>query len=156
MSARDLSVVGLPGERSSSGAQDYRAAVGAVAPGWHPDPSGRWQLRWWDGTSWTDHVANGGRVTSDPAPGGDAMADLVNRVLGTALGFAELEATQTTDVTDDTVVPALWGAAENRRDILVLAQGHLASFERDGTDPNRAAALHWLSTALAHPPPMTG
>ncbi len=95
-------------------------------------------------------------MTSDPAPGGDATADLVNRVLGTALGFAELEATLTADVTDDTVIPALWRAAEDRRDILLLGQGHLAALEREGTDPNRSAALHWLATALAHPPPMTG
>lgn len=26
-------------------------------PGWHPDPSGTGQLRYWDGTAWTSHVA---------------------------------------------------------------------------------------------------
>lgn len=27
-------------------------------PGWHPDPSGRSRLRWWDGTRWSDHTWN--------------------------------------------------------------------------------------------------
>ena len=33
---------------------------------WHPDPSGRHQLRYYDGTAWTPHVSNQGTVTSDP------------------------------------------------------------------------------------------
>ena len=35
---------------------------GMVPPGWHPDPSGQQQWRWWDGTRWTDHT------WSDPPP----------------------------------------------------------------------------------------
>lgn len=28
-----------------------------VAPaGWHPDPSGQFQFRWWDGTRWTEQT----------------------------------------------------------------------------------------------------
>ena len=30
----------------------------SIPAGWHPDPSGKHQLRYWDGTQWTDHVAN--------------------------------------------------------------------------------------------------
>jgi hypothetical protein len=26
--------------------------------GWHPDPSGRFSLRWWDGTTWTAHAVD--------------------------------------------------------------------------------------------------
>jgi len=29
----------------------------AVPPGWHPDPSGINQWRWWDGYRWTEHVS---------------------------------------------------------------------------------------------------
>ena len=35
------------------------AQLGTPAPGpadWYPDPSGVDQLRYWDGTAWTDHV----------------------------------------------------------------------------------------------------
>ncbi len=33
---------------------------------WHPDPMGRHQLRYWDGTAWTEHVSNNGVQGSDP------------------------------------------------------------------------------------------
>jgi putative membrane protein len=38
----------------------------ATAPGWFPDPAGRHQHRWWDGTRWSDHVADQGRAGVDP------------------------------------------------------------------------------------------
>lgn len=34
--------------------------------GWHADPTGRFDQRYWDGTSWTDHVATGGTRSTDP------------------------------------------------------------------------------------------
>ena len=37
-----------------------------VPAGWHPDPHGRHQLRYWDGNGWTDHVSDGGVQTVDP------------------------------------------------------------------------------------------
>ena len=33
---------------------------------WHPDPLGRHEHRYWDGTRWTEHVANGGQSGTDP------------------------------------------------------------------------------------------
>jgi membrane protein implicated in regulation of membrane protease activity len=33
--------------------------------GWHVDPSGRHQLRWHDGTSWTGHVSDEGQTSTD-------------------------------------------------------------------------------------------
>ena len=32
---------------------------------WHADPTGRHELRYWDGTSWTAHVSDRGQVGSD-------------------------------------------------------------------------------------------
>lgn len=34
--------------------------------GWHPDPAGRYQHRYHDGTRWTDQVSTDGRQSSDP------------------------------------------------------------------------------------------
>jgi hypothetical protein len=39
--------------------------------GWRPDPQGRHEHRYWDGNGWTDQVADGGNVSTDPmAPSG--------------------------------------------------------------------------------------
>lgn len=35
-------------------------------PNWYPDPHGRHELRYWDGSAWTDHVSNGGVASTDP------------------------------------------------------------------------------------------
>jgi Protein of unknown function (DUF2510) len=35
-------------------------------PGWRPDPTGRFEVRWWNGAIWTAHVMNGGYRATDP------------------------------------------------------------------------------------------
>jgi hypothetical protein len=38
----------------------------AAAPAaWYPDPSKRFELRYWDGAEWTEHVARGGQQFTD-------------------------------------------------------------------------------------------
>jgi hypothetical protein len=39
------------------------------APGWQPDPTGRHEYRYWDGTKWSDDVSDGGVTANDPAAG---------------------------------------------------------------------------------------
>jgi hypothetical protein len=41
-------------------------AAPSVPAGWHPDPVGRHEQRYWDGATWTSHVADAGAVGSDP------------------------------------------------------------------------------------------
>lgn len=36
---------------------------------WYPDPWGRHELRWFDGTTWTEHVSSHGRQHVDPPTG---------------------------------------------------------------------------------------
>jgi hypothetical protein len=38
----------------------------AVPAGWYTDPSGRYELRYWDGTAWTEHVSRSGQQYTDP------------------------------------------------------------------------------------------
>jgi len=41
----------------------------SLEPGWRPDPSGRYEYRYWDGHTWTAHVADNGVAGEDPLPG---------------------------------------------------------------------------------------
>jgi len=41
-------------------------------PGWQPDPTGRFEHRYWDGTQWTDNVANAGVAATDAYTPADA------------------------------------------------------------------------------------
>jgi Protein of unknown function (DUF2510) len=38
----------------------------AVPPGWYTDPSERYELRYWDGSAWTEHVSRAGQQYRDP------------------------------------------------------------------------------------------
>ncbi len=42
------------------------AAAGAAPAGWYADPSSRFELRYWDGTQWTEHVSRSGQQYTDP------------------------------------------------------------------------------------------
>ena len=42
------------------------AAAPAVPPGWYADPAGRFELRYWDGSTWTEHVSRAGQQFTDP------------------------------------------------------------------------------------------
>jgi hypothetical protein len=42
--------------------------------GWHPDPLGRFDLRYWNGQEWTEHVSRQGQTSTDPMHGGGSEA----------------------------------------------------------------------------------
>jgi hypothetical protein len=48
----------------SEDAQSMRVLNGFA--GWQPDPTGRFELRWWSGDTWTPHVMTGEYRTMDP------------------------------------------------------------------------------------------
>lgn len=41
-------------------------AAAAAPAGWYADPSSRFELRYWDGGTWTEHVSRGGQQFTDP------------------------------------------------------------------------------------------
>lgn len=42
------------------------AATPSVPAGWYADPAGRFELRYWDGGTWTEHVSRAGQQFTDP------------------------------------------------------------------------------------------
>jgi Protein of unknown function (DUF2510) len=60
------------GTESSWGgsAQQQQPAAATSTPsvpaGWYADPAGRFELRYWDGNAWTEHVSRGGQQYTDP------------------------------------------------------------------------------------------
>jgi hypothetical protein len=42
------------------------APVSSVPAGWHPDPSKRYEMRYWDGDKWTEYVSSQGQTYTDP------------------------------------------------------------------------------------------
>jgi hypothetical protein len=43
------------------------AGADSSAPaGWYADPAGRYELRYWDGAQWTEHVSRAGQQYTDP------------------------------------------------------------------------------------------
>ncbi len=63
--APDAPTAGDPGPPS-----DLDASTGWAGspPAWHPDPSGRFHYRWWDGTQWTSQVSTDGHHLIDTNP----------------------------------------------------------------------------------------
>ena len=58
------------GPQQSSSPKNTVSAPLATSTGapaaWYADPSGRFELRYWDGKEWTEHVARGGQQFTDP------------------------------------------------------------------------------------------
>jgi hypothetical protein len=59
---------GPPPYPGTPGAQSWPGVTTQVPASWQPDPSHRHELRYWDGTEWTEHVADAGQQSTDPLP----------------------------------------------------------------------------------------
>jgi hypothetical protein len=74
---------GVAPEPAATSAGSYTPTVAAVEPapvepapaaaptpsvpaGWYADPAGRFELRYWDGGTWTEHVSRAGQQYTDP------------------------------------------------------------------------------------------
>ena len=51
---------------TAASATPAAAAAPAVPAGWYADPAGRFELRYWDGSTWTEHVSRSGQQFTDP------------------------------------------------------------------------------------------
>lgn len=75
------SVVVQPEQTEAKGATSWETSGVATQPtpapaarapsapaAWYPDPYGRFDQRWYDGTSWSPYVLRGGEQSQDPYP----------------------------------------------------------------------------------------
>jgi hypothetical protein len=49
-----------------SAQQQPTPSTPSVPAGWYADPAGRFELRYWDGSAWTEHVSRAGQQYTDP------------------------------------------------------------------------------------------
>jgi len=59
--------------------RQYAAPAQVDGPGWYADPSGRYDHRYWDGTTWTEHVSRGGVASTAPVVPADWYPDPTGR-----------------------------------------------------------------------------
>jgi len=50
----------------TTAASSAGASAAAAPAGWYADPSSRYELRYWDGSQWTEHVSRAGQQFTDP------------------------------------------------------------------------------------------
>ncbi len=53
---------------AAADAAEHPPAWTSSPPAWHPDPSGRFHFRWWDGHQWTSQVSIDGHQLIDTNP----------------------------------------------------------------------------------------
>ena len=61
-----VSAIGRQKERAQDVAQHASSAAPSLAAHWYGDPLERHEYRYWNGTSWTDHIATKGEAGKDP------------------------------------------------------------------------------------------
>src|SRR5688500_17736240 len=67
MSDQDEGAPEAAGEATSAGGD-------VPEPGWYPDPAGKHEHRYWDGTQWSDQVSDAGKTSTDAMPEGGVAA----------------------------------------------------------------------------------
>ena len=57
-----------PGETRAVGRTRFILMSDVTPPqaGWYADPANRYELRYWDGSAWTEHVSRAGQQYTDP------------------------------------------------------------------------------------------
>jgi uncharacterized protein YxjI len=98
---------------------------------WHPDPYGRHELRYWDGTQWTEHVSSHGKQSTD-APVGTSNVPTVNRaaeaiVADVAIAGASTEGTGGGTIFTEPVLVV------NQKAKLIEVNNEYAIFDQHGT-----------------------
>lgn len=57
---------GAPAQQATPTTPATAPTTPSVPAGWYTDPAGRYELRYWDGSAWTEHVSRSGQQYTDP------------------------------------------------------------------------------------------
>lgn len=95
---------------------------------WHPDPSGRFQFRFWDGTRWTEHVSTDGVVSADPLPPAP-HSSVVPAAIAPAEGPAPSAPAPSVPTFSESQQPGLQEAARSDRGIFDRVKRGKAAFD---------------------------
>ena len=61
-----LGIIALTSRKRATGRPPGGHPEPAASPRWAADPGGRYELRYWDGGRWTEHVSTRGERFVDP------------------------------------------------------------------------------------------
>ncbi len=114
------------------------------APNWYPDPSGKHEQRYWDGTRWTERVMNAGTESADSnagthVPVGEQSAERVQRQIGEQAGLSGGPAGGGTLFTEPILVV-------NQKAKLIEINSEYAVYDQNG---NQIAAVRQVGQSTA-------
>lgn len=120
-------------------------------PGWHPDPFGRHQLRYWDGQAWSAHVSDDGTSSTDwPSP--PSVVPLPLEVdphrLTLRRGLWLLYAVPMTGLLLSTVVLTVWKPSPSTIVDVILSGPSLLALYLHIWDERRLSGVVWKSYAI--------
>ena len=98
---------------------------------WHPDPYGRHELRYWDGTQWTEHVSSHGKQSTD-APAGTSNVPTVNRAAEAITADVAI-AGASTDVTGGGTIFTEPVLVVNQKAKIIEINNEYAIYDQHGT-----------------------
>ncbi|MEZ5343738.1 MAG: DUF2510 domain-containing protein [Acidimicrobiales bacterium] len=102
-------------------------------PGWYPDPRRQFELRWWDGTDWTEHTHNYDRpVAGGKSPRGEWMSRTLSAVTGRA-GHIFTLALLLSSIPAALLAAVGWWAAE---DVVILYTASVPDVRVTGSTPS--------------------
>jgi uncharacterized RDD family membrane protein YckC len=123
---------------------------------WAPDPLGRHQYRYWDGTQWTEHVSDDGRVGNDPpipnpAP---AVEDVPPEAAGyaapTAGGFGATHLGAPVPGSGAAAASATWTQPASRDDVTAVLGRRYGAFLIDAAISLIVFGVLFFATATTH------
>ena len=101
-------------------------------PGWYPDPTSRFEQRYWDGAQWTEHVVSGGQQSTSPLqpaaqPVHVSTPEKVQQQVQRQAGIAEFTSTGGGSLFDEPVLVV------NQKAKLIELTNEYAVYDANGT-----------------------